>query len=169
MLFMSKAKLKFRKWEAAHAISMLPGICLRLHDNTMNILAYKAFCLTSFTYHMYKAVFPEQKVQLALLRADLNAQIVTCFANAAFDVGKNMIMVLGLLSNTLDITQPSGKRLHIVLNGLCILIACYGSSIYAYIGWFAVILSSIAFNITQLDIFHTIMHVLSHFAYFLTV
>lgn len=157
-------------WEVVHAFTMIPG--LFLGATSIRTCAYHMMCLSSFTYHIYKALWFEDcdpRVVGTLLRIDLSTQLLTCFTTAVKIAGKLMIVGLSIASTRLDVSDRVGKRTHIILNGLAILVATSGYGVFTLLGWLSVIAWSVVFNITKYNVFHSCMHLTSHVAYYLTL
>ena len=160
-----------QSWEFVHAFSMLPG--LLIGSVGIRVYAYNMFCLSSFVYHLYKAIWYYDADPLMLrlfLRIDLLTQLLACYTNAKNSVvGKMIVLGLAFASTRLDVLKPNEKRVHLVLNGFAILVASSSYGLLCRIAWLGVIACAILYNATSLHAFHSCMHIASHFAYYLTL
>ena len=153
--------MRCKFWELAHAVTMLPGLFLPMRAGTA---PYKAFCVCSFTYHMCKSLFKHKKTHTLLLRADLLSQLLACVMNNKRS--NAYIYAVICASPFINVNDLRQKRIHLVLNGTCILYVNRLRRGPALLGWTSVIFCSLIANITDKQFYHSLMHLLGHLAFY---
>lgn len=147
-------------WELIHAITMLPGFFI-----SPKSLSYRALCGISCAYHFCKSLKKRRRNLVYMLqRADLAAQLLVCLANAKYDHHREIIIYMMLIATQLNVKNEKQRRLHLIINGISILI-CNGfvkPSIYM---WGMVFTCCVATNLTHIQIFHSAMHLFGHAAF----
>lgn len=147
-------------WEIIHAVTMIPGMFIQPKSIT-----YMVFSGLSFSYHLCKGFRKQSKKTIYYLqRADLTSQLLVCLANSKTSDQRFIIMCLLLCVSQLNIQREKQRRVHLVINGLSILI-CNGFKRPAIYLWSMVFNCCVIMNLTHIQFFHSAMHLFGHAAF----